>query len=141
MEIWQLWGITGVILFILEMFTPALFFLNLALAALVTAVAVYFVPLTGTVQITIFVVLSALMIAFLRPLLLKVKNEPEQSGVKASYYGKEAKVTQKITANGGRITIFGEAWDARSVDGSEIYTDSTVRIVRCENLTMYVEKI
>ena len=141
MEIWQLWGIAGVVLFILEMFTPALFFLNLALAALVTSATVYFVPLTGTMQILLFVFMTALMLGFLRPFLLKVKKEPEKSGVQASYYGKEAKVTQKITKDSGRIAIFGEAWDARSVDGTEIYTDSTVRIVRCENLTMYVEKI
>ena len=141
MEIWQLWGILGIIFIIIEMATPALFFLNLAFAAVIVGVVAYYVSLSLTLQITIFAVMSVLFLVFLRPFLMKVKSEPEKTGVKAAYYGQQATVTEKITGSAGRIAIFGEAWDARSEDGQEIEANSIVQIVCNEGLTMIVRKI
>ncbi len=141
MEVWQLWGVLGIILVILEMFTPALFFLNLALAAILVGAVTYFYPVLFVTQCVAFVVASALLVLFLRPILLRVKDEPEKTGVKAIYYGQSAKVTEKITANSGRISIFGEAWEARTKSGAEVDVDKNVKILYCEKLTMIVEEI
>ena len=140
MEVWQLWGVFAVILFVIEMFTPALFFLNLALAAVAMAIIAYFVQLSGAWQVTLFAVLSVPLLVFLRPFLLNLRDSKDTTGLEATYYGKEAKVTEKITENSGRITIFGEAWDARTKDGIEIEAGETVVIKNRKDLTMIVSK-
>jgi len=140
MEVWQLWGVFAVILFVIEMFTPALFFLNLALAAVAMAIIAYFVQLSGAWQVTLFAVLSVPLLVFLRPFLLNLRDSKDTTGLEATYYGKEAKVTEKITDNSGRITIFGEAWDARTNDGIEIEAGETVVIKNRKDLTMIVSK-
>lgn len=141
MEVWQIWGIAGIILIIVEMFTPALFFLNLALAAIITGIAAFYHEFSVTGQVIIFAVASILLLAFLRPLLLKSTEERGQTGVEAIYYGQIAKVTKSITKEGGRIAIFGEAWDAKSANGEEIKEDESVKIISCKGLTMIVEKV
>lgn len=140
MEFWQLWGVLAVVLFVIEMLTPALFFLNLSLAAVVMAIITYFVVLSGAWQFTLFAVLSIPLLAFLRPFLLHLRDSKDTTGLEATYYGKEAKVTEKITENSGRITIFGEAWDARTRDGIEIEAGETVVIKNRKDLTMIVSK-
>lgn len=141
MEVWQIWGLAGVALVILEMFTPAMFFLNLAIAAIITGVSVYYTGISTMWQVVVFAASSVILLAFLRPLLLKAKDEPEKTGVKAAYYGQSAKVTEKITKDSGRISIFGEAWDARTQSGAEVEVGEFVKILYCKNLTMIVEKI
>jgi len=141
MELWLLWIIAGVIFFVIEIFTPLLFFLNLAIAALITASIAYFG--IGIIwQVIIWGILSALLLLFLRPLLVKSTEQPEEaSGIEASYIGKEAKTIQPTDKENGRITIYGEDWIARSVDGSEIPENTIVKIIRYENSIFFVEKI
>lgn len=139
MEIWQVWGVIGILLIIIEMFTPVLFFLNLAIAAIVTGVLSYYVSMSSTAQVLTFSVLSIIFIAFLRPMLLKIKDTPENTGMD-TYLGQSAKVIQKITSDAGRITVFGEAWDARSANGEEIDEGETVKIVSRDGLILFVEK-
>ena len=141
MELWLLWIIAGVIFFVIEIFTPLLFFLNLAIASLITAGVAYFE--VGVIwQVIIWGVLSALLLIFLRPLLVKSTTQTEEaSGIEASYIGKEAKTIQSTDNENGRITIYGEDWIARSVDGNEIPKDTIVKIISYENSIFFVEKI
>lgn len=140
MEVWQLWGVIGILLIIVEMFTPVLFFLNLAIAAIVTGTVSYYISLSGTEQVLIFAAASVILLAFLRPMLLKIKDAPEKTGMD-TYLGQKAKVTQKITSDSGRIALFGEVWDARSACENEINEGETVKIVSRDGLTMFVEKV
>ena len=94
MEVWQLWGVIGILLIIVEMFTPVLFFLNLAIATIVTGTVSYYISLSGTEQVLIFAAASVILLAFLRPMLLKIKDAPEKTGMD-TYLGQKAKVTQK----------------------------------------------
>lgn len=139
MDIWQIWVIAGLALLILEMFTPLLFFLSLAFAALLTAALSLYVDSLNW-QVGFFAVLSILSLFFIRPLLLKGRAANGQTGIEAKYVGNIAKSTQKINANEGRAAIYGEAWDARTLDGSEIEENQSVEIVKVENLTLFVKK-
>lgn len=140
MEIWQIWCVFGLLLLILEMFTPALFFLNLAFAAFFTAIFAHS-GVTFISQTIVFSITSVLLIIFLRPfILLKIKTNNAQTGVEAKYIGHEAKVINEITKTSGRISIYGEDWNARTLNGENIPVDSVVKIVKNESLIMYVEK-
>lgn len=141
MDIWQIWGIIGIIFLVIEIFTPVLFFLNLAISALITAGVVFFLPIGVTVQLVLFSILAFVLILFLRPLLLKTKKTPAQSGIEAKYIGQTAKVVKKITADGGRISIYGEEWNAKSNNDEEFVENEIVKIVANNGLIMIVEKV
>jgi len=140
MEYWQLLIIVGVIFIIIEIFTPVLFFLNLALACFMTAVIGYYVS-DWNILVPVFVVFSALFLFFLRPILVLNRTNGQKTGVEEKYIGKVAKVTDVVTATSGVVSIYNERWEARSNTGEEIPTGAEVRIVRNDSLVLYVEKI
>ena len=141
MDIWQIWGIVSIIFIVIEILTPVLFFLNLALAAILTGGIVYFWHIKFTEQLILFSILAFIFMLFLRPLLLKTKKSPAQSGLEAKYIGQTAKVVQKITKDGGRIAIYGEEWNAKTNTEEEIYENETVKIISNDGLIMIVKKI
>ena len=63
---------------------------------------------------------------------------PESTGIQvgAFVYKSPLKGTNGI----GEIKIYGEVWQAKSCDGSEIEPDTMVKIVRNESLIMFVER-
>ncbi|MCR5265127.1 MAG: NfeD family protein [Cyanobacteria bacterium RUI128] len=138
---WELMCIIGVLFLILEIFTPALFFLNLAFAAFATAGLTVFVSETNVVIFT-FVVFSALFLLILRPILMNLKTTKEQkTGMEGKYIGQVVKVISPITKTSGAITIYGERWEARTDGDSEIAEGANVKIVRNESLIMFVEEV
>jgi membrane protein implicated in regulation of membrane protease activity len=140
MEYWQILLIAGIIFIIIEIFTPAIFFLNFALAALLTAV-ISLLSNDLNLLIPVFVFSSIVFILFLRPFLIKSKTEVQQTGLEGKYIGKTAKVTDVITSSSGAISIYNERWEARSNNGEEIPVGVEVKIIRNESLVLYVEKI
>ena len=141
MEYWQLLVIAGVVFIIIEMLTPVLFFLNLALACFVTAVLAFYI-FDWNILIPSFVAFSALFLLVLRPLLIKTKqNGNKKTGMEEKYVGKIAKVTETVTSKSGLVSIYDERWNARSESGEEIPDGAEVKIVRYESLLLYVEKV
>ena len=141
MELWLIWVITGIVFFIIELFTPVLFFLNLAFAAFFGAIAAYF-GLAAIWQVLIFGAVAGILLGFLRPLLIKnVKKEDTSAGLDEKYIGKLAKTIRPTGATDGRVTIYGEEWVARSVDGNEIPEGTDVKIVRNDSTIFIVEKL
>lgn len=140
MAYWQLLIITGIIFIIIEIFTPMMFFLNLALACFLTAVLALFVS-DWNILVPVFVVFSVVFIIFLRPFLIRNRENGQKTGVEEKYIGKVAKVIETVTASSGVITIYNERWEARSNLGEEIPEGSEVKIVRNESLILFVEKI
>lgn len=141
MHHWQILVFAGIIFLIIEIFTPVLFFLNFAIACFITAIFALYIT-DWNILVPSFVALSAIFLFFLRPFLLKARNNNNQkTGVEEKYIGKIAKVTEKITSNSGVVSIYNERWEARTNNGEEIPADSDVKIVRNESLILFVEKI
>lgn len=140
MDYWQFLLVVGVIFLIIEMFTPAMFFLNLALACFVTAVFALF-TIDWNFLVPVFVVFSAIFLIFLRPLLMKTRNGNKKTGVEEKYIGKTAKVVETVTSESGVVSLYDERWNARSESGEEISTGHQVEIIRNESLILYVKKV
>lgn len=139
MELWQIIGIICVSLLILEMMTPTMFFLNLAVGAFITGIiSVWYQDVSGL--IAIFAVVSAIILIFIRPLLFKKDTKETKTGVEGKYIGKTAKAESDISGDSGVISIYGERWEARSVNAEVIPAGSEARILRNESLIMFVEK-
>ncbi len=141
MDLWLIWTIAGVVFFIIELFTPMLFFLNLAFACLLAAAGAYF-GLMFSWQVAIFVVVASLLLLFFRPFLMKnVVTKDMATGIEGKYIGHNAKTILATGSLDGRITIYGEEWAARSLDGEEIPIGIDVKIIKNEGTIFYVEKI
>lgn len=139
MIMWQLLVILGLVFLVLEMFTPMLFFLNFAIASFITAIASFIITDINILML-IFVVLSLLLLWFLRPLLVKSKNQKNSNtGMKSKYIGQTAKVIEEVTSNSGVISIYDERWNARSINNEIIPIGSIVEIVKHESLIMSVK--
>lgn len=138
MAYWQLLILTGVIFIIIEIFTPMMFFLNLALACFITAIAALFIT-DWNVLVPVFVVFSVIFLIFLRPLLIRTRENGKKTGVEEKYIGRTAKVIETVTKESGVISIYDERWNARSLTGEEISVGTEVKIVKNESLLLYVK--
>lgn len=134
---WHVWAGLGFIFLILEMTVPAMFFLNFAISAFITAILSIYI-LNWTCNIIIFVILSLISLIFLRPLLVKKPDKSQETGMTAKYIGKSAKVLETVTPNSGVITIYDERWEARA--DREIPKGAEVIIERNDSLVMYVKE-
>lgn len=136
---WQLLVIIGIVFIIIEIFTPMMFFLNLALACFVTAIAALFIT-DWNILVPVFVIFSAIFLIFLRPLLIKTRENGKKTGVEEKYIGRIAKVVETVTSIGGVVSIYDERWNARSLTGEEIPAGEEVKIVKNESLLLYVKR-
>lgn len=141
MILWEIFAIAGLVFLILEMLVPSMFFLNLAIAGFITAITAVWI--TNWITLTIiFAILSICSIAFLRPILVKNKQDKEkETGMESKYIGKIVKVIEPINKFSGAITIYDERWEARADVDEPIPTDSEVKIIKYDSLILTVEKI
>ena len=138
MVAWQILAVVGIVCLILEMVAPAMFFLNFATSAFLTAVCSLFI--TDWMWLTfIFIVLSLISLFWLRPLLMKKTKKSQETGMAGKYIGKTAKVVETVTSDSGVISIYDERWEARS--DVEIPVGAKVQIEKNESLIMYVKEI
>ncbi len=109
------WILATVVFGILEMLTPQLICVWFCGGALATAVTSCFVD-SLWLSVVVFVVVSALLLAFTRP-LVKSKIIPKIQPTNADrIIGKEAVVTVAIdpVENKGQIKVDGQIWSAKS---------------------------
>ena len=139
LHLWQIWCISGVVFFIIEMFTPVLFFFNLALGCFIAAICAYF-GLALIWQVLIFGFFSTIFLIWLRPFLIKKKNGNKPETIEM-YAGKTASVVETVTENSGRIAIFGEEWQAKSLNGETIEKGKYAKIVKNDSIVFYVVPI
>ena len=140
-EFWMIYIIIAVIAIIVEILVPTLFCLDFAFAGIVTAIISIFWGSTYSL-IFVFLGLSLLSIAFVKPLLSKILKKEETTDFNAQYIGKVVKCTEPISLTKGAITIYDERWEARTeFDGEEIPVGSDVKIVKNDSLILFVEKI
>lgn len=110
-----------------------------ALVALITAL------LGGPlwVQLTLFLAVSLLCLAAVRPLAKKHLNSKVVPTNADRVIGEEAQVTEDIDNIHGKgaVTIRGITWSARSQDDSAISAGTMVRVLRIEGVKVFVEPI
>jgi membrane protein implicated in regulation of membrane protease activity len=137
---WIWVGLT-ILFAIIEAFTLGLTTIWFALAALVM-VFLSFTEMPLTWQILIFLVISAVLLIFTRPLAIKkLKAGKEKTNVD-SLVGRHALVVKDISEfDKGEIKINGVIWSALSEDSSEIKEGSKCVIVRIEGVQAIVRPI
>lgn len=110
-----------------------------ALAALIAAL------LGGAMwlQIALFLAVSLLCLAAVRPLAKRhLNNQVEHTNADRAI-GQEAQVTEDIDniRGKGAVIIRGVTWTARSEDGSAIPAGTMVKVLRIEGVKVFVERV
>ena len=136
------WLLIFVVLLVVEILTMGLttiWFAGGALAALIAA------ALSAPVwlQVVVFFVVSAGLLALFRPFARKFVNSKGTATNVDANIGKTAVVIEPIDnlRGTGRVMIGSVDWTARSTDGSVIEKDALVRVLRIEGVKVCVERI
>lgn len=135
------WLIVFVVFAALELGTMGLTCIWFAIGALAGCVA----SLLGgnwIVQAIVFIVVTVLVLIFLRPIAIKyINNNAEKTNVD-SMAGKTGKVTTEIdNINAtGKIIVDGMEWTARSSEGEIIPEGTLVTVVEIKGVKAIVKK-
>ncbi len=135
------WIIASVVFFIIELATVQLatvWFVFGALAALLAA----FLGAPLWLQITLFILVSVLLLIFTRPLAKKWLFRNKEATNSDRCIGRQAAVTEEIDNNAGTgaVRVLGLTWTARSADGAVIPAGRTVTVIRIEGVKLIVER-
>ena len=95
------------------------------------------------VQITLFLAVSLLCLAAVRPLAKRLLNSRGEPTNADRVIGAQAQVTEDIDNIHGRgaVVIRGMTWSARSQDGGPISAGTMVKVLRIEGVKVFVEPI
>lgn len=124
------WLIAVAVLLVIEIITLGLTTIWFAAGALVA----FIMTLLGAgmaIQITVFVVVSLVLLFFTRPIALKYFNNERVATNSESLIGQQATVTETINniKSEGAVTINGLRWTARSNTEEIIQAGSIVKVV------------
>ena len=141
MMIWAWLG--AIVLFgIIEAVTAGLvsiWFVMGAAAALLAAI----LGIGTTVQILLFIAVSAAALVMTRPLVRRYTQGQSVPTNADRVLGQKAKVTETIDNENstGAVYVDGKTWSARSVDGSVIPVGTQVRIENMEGVKLFVTSL
>ncbi len=140
-ELWYVWLIVGIILIVMEIFTPGFVVALIGVSALLTGLISIFIH-NIYIQIVFFAISLILIMIFVRPLFLKYLklNKDTKSNVFA-LIGKEGIVDTEINnlKGTGYVKVGADYWKAKSKDGSIIPKDSVVIIEVIDGITVTVK--
>ena len=133
------WLIAAALLAILEIFLPGLFLIWIALAAAVTGVALFFLPLTFPLQAVLFAILAFISVwsgrrwYALKPV---ATSDPNLNARADRLIGQVVTVEAAIENGKGRVRVGDGVWNARGPDAP---AGSAVRVVAADGTCLTVE--
>lgn len=134
-----LWIIFAVLFAVVECLTVQLVSVWFCISSVLCAVLYYFTK-SVSLSVTVFAVLSAVLVIATRPLVKRVINKEHQPTNADRVIGKKAVVTTKIEPdlNLGQVKVDGQVWSAKSdvvIDEGE-----TVEVLKIEGVKVVVKK-
>ncbi|MEO0413190.1 MAG: NfeD family protein [Pseudomonadota bacterium] len=134
------WLVIALVLAVLELLAPGVFFLWLAIAAAVTAAAAFALPALGwSMHLAIFAVL-AVVITWAGKRYVKQNETPSDHQLlnrrADQLIGREAVLIEAIEHGSGRIKIGDSPW---RVEGPDLPLGTQVRIVGVDGASLTVE--
>lgn len=138
-DIHVIWLIGVVVFAVLEGVTYqmiSIWFVFGAVGGLITSLITDSFP----IQMTVFLALSVLMLAILRPLSMKLLKNQDFKSNTDSLVGKEVLITQEVSniKGTGQGKINGMVWTVRSEEDTPLPAGETARIERIEGVKLIV---
>ena len=135
---WHIWLSAGIILAILEVFTPGFFIVGIGVSLVITALPAA-LGLPFWVQLLVCGVMILIFFLLVRPLVMKIPHSDSKKTGTAALMGEEGIVVETITRiEGGRVKVGGEVWKAKSDETIE--KDSLVIVTGVEGVTLNVRR-
>ena len=136
------WFIAMALLLMLEASTVSLVSLWFAAGAL-AALIVSFITGQVWVQVLVFLVMSGVMLALLRPIAKKYFTPKLVKTNVDAVVNSTGLVTETIdnTTATGRVKLAGMEWSARSTSGEPIEKDTPIRVDRVEGVKVFVTPV
>lgn len=127
---------------LVEAATVGLISIWFAAGALVALLSTFFTD-SVWIQIGIFLVVSAVALALMRPLAGKYMTTKNVATNADRAIGKEAVVTEEIDnlKGQGAVAVCGVTWTARSDDDRVIPAGETVTVLRIEGVKLFVAPV
>lgn len=142
MSMTTFWIIAIVVFLVIEAVTVGIVSVWFAIGALFAMVT----AMLGAnlwVQITVFLIVSAIALYFTRPLVKKFVNNKVEPTNADMLIGKECRVVETIDnlSGTGAVYVDGKTWTARTVDEEIIPEGQLVKAERIEGVKLIVSKI
>jgi membrane protein implicated in regulation of membrane protease activity len=143
-EIWHIWIIAAVILFIVEIFAPSFIFGSVAMGCFAAGVVSIF-DFGIKIQLIAFAIGTLIAFFGIRPFVLKYlhkRSDKIKTNVDA-LIGKTGRVTEPINSskNEGRIIVEGDDWRAETENNEIINIGEKIVIVRVDSTILIVKPI
>ena len=140
---WAFWLILAIVLIVVEASTYSLISVWFALGALIAIVPALIWSDAIWLQFAVFVIVSAVSLAFTRKFFKKVLKYNPQPTNADQVIGKRAIVKEEIDNihETGKVTVMGLDWTARSADGSSFAIDEIVTVKEISGVKLIVEKM
>lgn len=136
-----IWLILAVIFAIIEAATLGLTTVWFAVGSLVAMIAAA-LGFSITIQILIFLISSAVLIYFTRPLALKFFKIGATQTNSQSLIGEIGLVQEQIRPfETGLVKVSGQIWTAKANDNNTIDKNNKVRIISIEGVKLIVEEL
>lgn len=135
------WLILAIIFIVVELSTAAYISFWFIFGAVVTMFLSFAVS-NIQVQIAVFLLVSLLLLLFIRPFALKFAKPKAKSNIDA-LIDMEGIVTETIdnTANRGRVQVIGQDWAAMTEDKSIIKPDKHIIVLGVKGNKLIVKEI
>ena len=136
------WLVLLILFVMMEASSVTLVSLWFAAGALVAVVAAL-LGASLVVQTVLFVLVSVVLLALLRPILKKYVNPQIQKTNVDALVGRECTVTEDIDnlAACGRVKVGGMSWSARSAAGEHIPAGTVVKIEAVQGVKLLVTPV
>jgi membrane protein implicated in regulation of membrane protease activity len=140
-EVWHIWIIAAILLFIAEIFTVTFFLLSLGVACIASAVASFY-GMNFEKQIVVFCVSMLVVFFGARPFFQKYvygAGAKFRTNVEA-LVGATGMVLKRIDPKklNGRVAVMGDDWRALSADNTPIEAGEKVVVVKVEGTKVFV---
>ena len=136
--IWFWWIVAGVLL-LLELMTPGVFAMWLALAAASVGITDYFFELNWQLELLAFAGFSLVYVYLARPWYSKNKlqnsDQPNLNQRIYSFVGKSYVLHEPIVGGEGKLDIEGTRWD---VLGPDLARGATVKVTAVEGMKLRI---
>jgi len=143
-EIWHIWIIIAVILFIIEIFAPNFLFASISIGC-ISAGIVSGLDYGIKIQLIAFAIGTLIAFFGMRPFMLKYfykKSDKIKTNIDA-LIGKVGRVSETIDSskNEGRIIVEGDDWKAETENGEVAKIGEKVEILRVNSTILIVKPI
>lgn len=140
LEMWAIWVIAGIVLVVIEIFTPGFFFMSVGVAAILTGLLATFVD-SLIINLIFFIISFSVLFLSLKKIGNKLLGSNLEETNVLGLIGKPGKVTQAIHSNEkGYVKVGGEEWSAISDHNQELNVGQLITVKNVDGNKLVVSE-